>query len=51
MIIQILIGAVIAYLILMFIMHKIFEKFFMFIMFMISAVFIVAVLYFVLRGI
>ena len=43
-------GAIIGYLIFMFLIHKIFEKFFMILFFIISALFFVGVLYFVLKG-
>ncbi len=44
-------GAVMVYLVLLFFLHKIFEKFFMVILFILSTAFVVGVLYFVLRGI
>ena len=43
-------GAVAAYLILMFFLHKIFEKFFMVILFLVSTLFVVGVLYFYFKG-
>ena len=43
-------GAVIGYLVLMFILHKMFEKIFMMLLFVISALFVFGLLYFVLRG-
>ena len=43
-------GAVIVYLILMFFLHKMFEKFFMIFLFLISTLFVVGVLYFVMKG-
>ncbi|MEK6983538.1 MAG: hypothetical protein AABX33_03110 [Nanoarchaeota archaeon] len=48
---SILIGAVVLYLIVMMVMHKLFEKFFMLLFFVISTVFVVGVLYLVLKGI
>ena len=44
-------GIVVAYLILMIILHKLFEKFFMLLFFGLSALFAVAVIYFVSKGI
>ncbi len=43
-------GAVVAYLILMFFLHKVFEKIFMMLLFVISTLFVFGVLYFVLKG-
>lgn len=51
MVLTIIIGAVIFYLMLMIVLHKLFEKFFMMIFFAISALFVMAVLYFVLKGV
>ena len=50
MVLGIVAGAVIVYLILMFFIHKIFEKFLMILLFMLSTLFVVVVLYFVLKG-
>lgn len=44
------VGAVIVYLVVMVIIHKLFEKFFMMLFFAISALFVVAVLYFMFKG-
>lgn len=49
-ILSIVAGAVIAYLIVMVIIHKLFEKFFMMLFFAISALFVIAVLYFMFKG-
>ena len=46
----IIIGAVVAYLILMIVLHKIVEKFFMMLFFVISALFVMGVIYLVLKG-
>ncbi|MDP3764917.1 MAG: hypothetical protein Q8R04_00235 [Nanoarchaeota archaeon] len=51
MVLSIIIGAVIVYLIAMIILHKLFEKFFTILFFGVSALFVIAVLYFVLKGI
>ena len=48
---SIVIGAVIFYLIIMIILHKLFEKFFMMLFFIVSTLFVLGVLYFVLKGI
>lgn len=50
MALSLVIGAVVVYLILMFFIHRIFEKFLMILLFLLSTVFVVAVLYFVLKG-
>ncbi len=47
----IIIGTVIAYLIFMIILHKIFEKFFMMLFIVLSALFFLGILYFGLRGV
>lgn len=44
-------GAVIVYIFLMFVLHKLFEKFFMMLFFLVSTLFVIAVLYFVLKGV
>ena len=49
-ILPIIVGAVIAYLIVMIVIHKLFEKFFIMLFFAISALFVIAVLYFMLKG-
>lgn len=49
-ILSIVAGAVIFYLILMFVLHKLFEKIFIMLFFIISTLFVVGVLYFVLKG-
>ena len=49
-ILPVLIGAVIAYLVVMIVIHKFLEKFFMMLFFAISALFVIAVLYFMLKG-
>ena len=49
--ITIVVGAVVAYLVLMVILHKLFEKFFMMLLFVISTLFVIGVLYFALKGI
>ncbi|MBI2542427.1 hypothetical protein HYV80_07000 [Candidatus Woesearchaeota archaeon] len=49
-ILTIVAGAVVAYFIVMFVMHKLFEKFFMILFFVLSMLFVVGVLYFVLKG-
>ncbi|MBI2659556.1 hypothetical protein HYX07_00150 [Candidatus Woesearchaeota archaeon] len=49
-ILPIIVGAVIAYLVVMVILHKFLEKFFMMLFFAISALFVIAVLYFMLKG-
>lgn len=46
----IIIGAVIIYLIFMIILHKIFEKFFMMLFIILSALFFLGVFYFALKG-
>lgn len=46
----IIIGAVIIYLVFMIILHKIFEKFFMMLFIILSALFFLGVLYFALKG-
>ena len=51
MVLSIIIGAVIFYLILMFALHKLFEKFFMLLFFGISTLFVIAVIYFASKGI
>ena len=43
-------GVVIAYLILMFFIHKVFEKFFMMLLILLTALFMFGVLYFLLKG-
>ena len=50
-ILSIIIGAVIFYLVIMVILHKLVMKFFGMLFFIISTLFVVAVLYFVLKGI
>ena len=45
----IIIGAVIAYLFLMVVMHKLVEKFFMILFFVISVLFVIGIVYFVLK--
>ena len=50
MVLSIVVGAVIVYLIVMFFIHRIFQKFLMILLFLLSTVFVVAVLYFVLKG-
>ena len=47
----IIIGAVIAYLVLMVVLHKIVDKFFMMLFFVISVLFVMGIVYFVLKGI
>lgn len=49
-ILPIIVGAVIAYFIVMVVIHKLFEKFFMMLFFAISALFVIAVLYFMMKG-
>ncbi len=44
-------GAVIVYLVILFFLHKLFEKFFMMLLFIVSTLFVLGVLYFVLKGI
>lgn len=50
MALSLVIGAVVVYLVLMFFIHRIFEKFLMMLLFLLSTVFVVAVLYFVLKA-
>ncbi|MBI2558916.1 hypothetical protein HYW20_06355 [Candidatus Woesearchaeota archaeon] len=50
MALSLIIGAVAVYLVLMYFIHRMFEKFLMMILFLLSTVFVVAVLYFVLKG-
>jgi len=47
---SIIIGALIGYLVLIFMLHKLFEKFFMMLLFIVSSLFVLGVLYFVLKG-
>ena len=49
-ILSIVVGAVIAYLVVMLVVHKLFEKFFMMLFFAISALFVIAALYLMLKG-
>ena len=51
MALSIIIGAVAFYLVLLFFLHKLFEKFFMMLLFVISTLFVFGVLYFVLKGV
>jgi len=44
-------GAVVAYLVIMFFLHKMFEKLFMMLLFVVSTLFVFGVLYFVLKGV
>lgn len=50
-ILTIIAGAVVAYFIVMFIMHKLFEKFFMILFFILSMLFVVGVIYLMLKGV
>ena len=47
---SIIVGVVIFYLVVMVIFHKLFEKFFKLVFFILSALFLIAVLYFMLKG-
>ena len=47
---SIIAGVVIFYLVLMVIFHKLFEKFFKLVFFILSALFLMAVLYFMFKG-
>lgn len=47
---SIVIAAAVAYLIVMFMLHKLFEKFFIMLLFIVSSLFVLGVLYFAFRG-
>ena len=51
MVVSIIIGAVLAYLLIMFLMHELFRKFFHMLFFVGTVVFILAMVYFILKGI
>lgn len=50
MIWSIIIGALVVYVVLMFMLHKLFEKFFMMLLFIVSSLFVLGVLYFAFKG-
>ena len=49
--ISIVIGAVIVYFVVMVVLHKLFEKFFMMLLFGVSALFVITLIYFMLKGV
>jgi len=48
---SIVIGAVIVYFIIMVVLHKLFEKFFMMLLFGVSTLFVITLIYFMLKGV